>query len=263
MNRQGQQISQSRVTKALPPPPVPLKTHSPARSQVARPPSQASAVSAPQPSSTSSASLTSKTSSAPSIQVSQGRPDTDDEAYVYEVVWRDGRKLPGIAETYIQTLYGRELAKMPLDNAKKQFYPAPIGVNEVVLRLYEEGLVLKERKLKEVKRRVGEFYNSHVCLVTVVCSELKCSTIDRYKGECCEKLGGFIWLPKITYDASGRPVVAAKDSRDATSGNPQSKEEKGPSEFWYISSKEDRNYFDSYHNERRARMGFSEPRKQP
>lgn len=160
MNRQGQQISQSRVTKALPPPPVPLKTYSPARSQVARPPSQASAVSAPQPSSSSSASLTSKTSSAPSIQVSQGRPDTDDEAYVYEVVWADGRKLPGIAETYIQTLYGRDLAKMPLDNAKKQFYPAPIGVNEVVLRLYEEGLVLKERKLKEVKRRAGEFYNS-------------------------------------------------------------------------------------------------------
>lgn len=92
-------------------------------------------------------------------QQKKAAPPPAMEPIVYEVVWKDGGKRPGIAYLFIKSLFEDEIRKRtPLDNEKIQVYPEPREVGEIMRKLDEVGLKLVKKEKKEYIR-VGEFQN--------------------------------------------------------------------------------------------------------
>lgn len=77
---------------------------------------------------------------------------------MYEVVWKNGGKRPGIAKAFVDSQYGPEVKSTPLDNEKIRLYPEPIEVGEIRRKLDEAGLALVKKEKKE-QIKVGEFDN--------------------------------------------------------------------------------------------------------
>lgn len=82
---------------------------------------------------------------------------------VYELLWADGTKRPGIAKTVIQAYYGPGVRSTPLDKANLRFHPDPVAVKDIFEKLYKQGIVLRKRILGSIKIG-GLFLGTRPCI---------------------------------------------------------------------------------------------------